>query len=128
MLIAAQGEHTAVVRDLTSHGGDIDVGQERAWTPLFAPGGHEEVMRMLVAPGASLTETRKGGGTVMCIAASIGNLVTIRRLRSLGARVNGGVTSPAAWRRNSVMILRFVCWFRWLRTPTRRRRTAKYRC
>jgi ankyrin repeat protein len=51
------------------------------------------VIRTLGSLGANLTEESDDEATVMEIAASSGKLVTIRLLGSLGASVDGGVTS-----------------------------------
>jgi ankyrin repeat protein len=52
------------------------------------------VIRTFGSLGANLTEESDDEATVKEIAPSSGDLVTIRLLGSLGASVNGGVTTP----------------------------------
>ncbi len=90
LIIAVQGGHLKIVRELIVAEADINYRGLLGHTPLFTAilEGHLEIAQELIAAGADVNCRNKKGFTALCRAAGAGYLEIVQKLIAAGADVN----------------------------------------
>lgn len=86
-----------ILRDLLQWGGEVDIrGANVAATPLYvaAEYGHPEIMKALIAAGATIDATTSGGNTPLQRAAESGCGACVEVLLAAGANPRAGTGLP----------------------------------
>lgn len=90
MIAAAKG-YGDVLKKLIAAGADVNIADAYRWSPLMRAidNRHRETVNILArVPGVKLDWQNENGATALHIAASVGDLPTVRLLASLDAGIN----------------------------------------